>query len=440
MIDQALETPRQINRQPEAEKRGDFNFGWESHPSPRHPNNNEDSFLCLPEKGVFAVFDGVSSVEYGQDAATVARISLENFFLNAKMAASSVEAESQARKALVLASKDISQTGIETKTGGQTTGVVACFWENPQNPKERALVVASVGDSRVYIVKNGQIEQVTLDDGPVKTSAISEDQARKTQSRFNNCLNPDRELNPSERHLFRQRNKIYQALGQDHPVVPTTHVLPLDGQETIIICSDGVSDNLTDQEIKAIVQANPNNQEAARNLADTAKRRSQTNHPRAKMDDITAIVIKNKTKSGSWPNETEEAAPIAIGSPVRIQRSNGRIESDWTIESIDIKTGSAFVTKPGPEEGLFLRKRVTLKLIDRLNRPALPADIDTAENLDQLFDTINQLGQIEGSRQTFTSEDLFYLIREVADGRKRPDVLPRTHNLRKTVIELVRRD
>ncbi|GEM_PF-462925 len=437
MIDQALETPRQRGRQPETEKRNNLNFGWESYASPRHPNSNEDVLLCLPDRGVFAVFDGVGGVEHGQNAATLARDSLEKFFFETRTADSAAEAAVQARKALIFASQEIGQTGKETRQNGLTTGVLAYFWENPQDPKERVLIVANVGDSRVYSLRDGQMEQITIDDGPITDSAINEEQARKIQAKLNNCLDPDSELNPSENRLFRQRNRIFQALGQDQAVIPTTHILPLTGRETIIICSDGVSDNLTDQEIQTIVQANPNNQQAARKLADEAKRRSQANHPRAKMDDITAIVVENRIKSEPRPNEIKETGPVAIGSSVRIQRSNGLIEPGWTIESLDTKTGFAFVTKLEPEEDLFLRKRVALGLIDRLNRPAKVSDIRTAENLDQLLDTINQLGQIEGSQQTFTSEDLLYLIPEVVAGREKPNVLPRAGDLRRTVIGLV---
>jgi PPM family protein phosphatase len=103
-------------------------------------------------------------------------------------------------------------------------------------------------------------------------------------------------LSEVEFSYFRLRGGITQALGG--PVPPTIHVnhIPIVIGDRILLCTDGIHDNLIDDEIETILRNSPRDA-AARNLVEHSLHRSREERHisiRAKPDDMSAIVITRR--------------------------------------------------------------------------------------------------------------------------------------------------
>lgn len=96
-------------------------------------------------------------------------------------------------------------------------------------------------------------------------------------------------LSPADQEHFARRNKITCAVGwKDFPRIQTRSLALIPGDH-LVLCTDGVHDNLTDQEIEEVVQES--HERRAQGLVSAAYHRSQQMHFRAKHDDMSAIVV-----------------------------------------------------------------------------------------------------------------------------------------------------
>src|SRR6266571_2596014 len=221
-----------------------FNIVGYSLPCERHPQRNEDSFLIEQHSGLIAVFDGVG--EAGTD--------------------------------------DLA-----------TTVAIAALCHHP-GKNEFNMVYAHVGDSRVYLLKKGEpLQRLTIDDGLlgklIENEIVNEEDAR----RIDQAMHAE-DLTDAEISYFRMRGGITQALGG--PLPPEIHIdqIPIAIGDRILLCTDGIHDNLTDLEIEEILRKAPRNA-AARLLVEYALLRSREERQitiRAKPDDMTAIVLTRR--------------------------------------------------------------------------------------------------------------------------------------------------
>jgi protein phosphatase len=137
------------------------------------------------------------------------------------------------------------------------------------------------------------MQRLTRDDGyfmsKIQDHTISEEDAL----RIDQATNTD-QLSESEREIFAKRNGITQSLGHFTPKSPalTIHTAQtvISPGDRVLLCSDGIHDNLTDAEIEEIVRGRARTT-VARHLVQHAIERSQEECLRAKKDDMSAIVI-----------------------------------------------------------------------------------------------------------------------------------------------------
>jgi protein phosphatase len=172
-----------------------------------------------------------------------------------------------------------------------TTASIVKLWEGPQG--ERKAVIANVGDSRVYIYRAGYLEQSTLDDNVVTQeigSGQDKQEVRNLQHKLNNVADPET-LDAEEHELFENRNKITHYLGVPG-VKPRIYAIDIQKGDKLVLTSDGIHDNLRDDEIAQIVGLSPDNKTAVETLTRASLARSQEEHPRAKADDMSAIVVE----------------------------------------------------------------------------------------------------------------------------------------------------
>lgn len=279
-------------------------------PCERHPQRNEDSFLIEQQTGLMAVFDGVGGSVAGEIASQAAkRATLSGW----KSAFKQIHKQRNVRRFLKgcdqvdlctllqhlieHADETIHTEGVRVAGTDDlaTTVAIAALCHHPEK-NEFKMVYAHVGDSRVYLLKEGEpLQRMTIDDGLlvklIENEIISEDDAR----RIDQAIHAE-DLSDAEISYFRMRGGITQALGAQHS--PEIHIdeIPIAIGDRILLCTDGIHDNLTDLEIEVILRKAPRNA-AARLLVEYALLRSRQERKitiRAKPDDMTAIVLTRR--------------------------------------------------------------------------------------------------------------------------------------------------
>jgi len=127
--------------------------------------------------------------------------------------------------------------------------------------------VGNVGDSRAYLIHNGEIIQITDDhtyvNELVKAGMITKKDARN----------------------HTKKNVITRAIGAEEKVVMDLYTLPVNDGDKIILCSDGLYDELTDKKIYKIVNEQDEMQKCAEMLVENAN-----NH--GGNDNVSTICIK----------------------------------------------------------------------------------------------------------------------------------------------------
>ncbi len=273
----------------------------------RHPNRNEDSIIVDERSGLAAVFDGVGGSAAGQIASqTAIRATYQGW-------RRVLEQLQKRRKVydlidnpgdnflcsvlehLVQSADDLVRTEGAQRAGTDDLATTVAMAALCREPKTRGytLFYAHVGDSRVYLQREDEpIKRLTNDDGLlaklVENHVVKDEDAH----RIDQAMRAD-QLTDMEFSYFRLRGGITQALGG--PVPPTIHtseiaVIPGD---RILLCTDGIHDNLTDEEIKDILRGSPRTS-AARLLVERSLQRSRQERSvtvRAKPDDMSAIVM-----------------------------------------------------------------------------------------------------------------------------------------------------
>ncbi len=273
----------------------------------RHPTRNEDNILIDETTGLFAVFDGVG----GSAAAEIASQTAANSTINAWKRILTKEQNRrkiynlledcqerdfcQVLESLILESDEQVRTQGAQRAGTDdlaTTVALAAFCRQPQT-RNITMVYAHVGDSRIYLLHGDeQMKRLTHDDGLLTKLVENQIVDEKHALRIDQAMRAD-QLSDVEYSYFRLRGGITQALGG--PLPPTIHTAEttVHPGDRILLCTDGIHDNLTDEEIEKIIRTSPRTS-AARVLVEHARLRShedRTQTIRSKPDDMSAIVM-----------------------------------------------------------------------------------------------------------------------------------------------------
>ena len=225
-------------------------------------DNNEDNLLVFPEQNLFAVFDGMGGHAAGEVASAIAVNEVKEFFTytaNDEDATWPFKAErdknydeNRTMTAIKLANQRIieqsEQDGAKKNMG--TTAVMVHFVE--RNGAGAKAVVAHVGDSRVYLFRDGQLQRVTID------HSLVEEYLRLGK------------ITPEQAKTFPQKNIILRALGQQKNVDVEVNELAPEAGDVFLLCSDGLSGMVSDDMMQSILQKSPGLDSAVKKLIDTA--------------------------------------------------------------------------------------------------------------------------------------------------------------------------
>jgi PPM family protein phosphatase len=217
------------------------NIGFSTHPG-RKRRHNEDAYVIEPP--LFAVADGMGGAKAGEVASGLAAAALKEGPASGESAEERVTALIQEANSRVFR-----RANEDREASGMGTTMTVALVERDR------VVFGHVGDSRAYLIRDGQIEQLTDDH-----SLVAE-------------LVRSGRLTPEEAEGHPQRSVITRAVGTEADVdVDTFSIQPAPG-DLFLICSDGLTDMIDDRTIiQAIEKHRANLDEAAKALVGAANR------------------------------------------------------------------------------------------------------------------------------------------------------------------------
>lgn len=230
----------------------------------RDENQDYSTYSHTLNGHLFAVCDGMGGPAGGAEAAHIAVEAFEHFL--------DEEYYNNAREALKLAIQYANiqifmQGGSDSALQGMgTTAVLVLI-------REKQVFYAHVGDSRLYLYRNSKLQPLTRDhslvEGLIKSGIISEEEAKKHP----------------------KRNVITKALGTQEYIEPEIVDKPLSatGGDTLLLCSDGLTSMLADEQIKAVLNLNQKPAQKAKKMIEMANEAGGN-------DNISVQLIAFKTK------------------------------------------------------------------------------------------------------------------------------------------------
>jgi PPM family protein phosphatase len=234
--------------------------------------NNEDALLVGEgeDETLFVVADGIGGFEAGEVASSLAVDVLKDLQPDEPFKA----AIGEANRRIVAAGRG------DEKLSGMGTTVVAIRFGGTQG--EPVAEVAHVGDSRAYLMRGGDMNPITEDHSLVAELVRSGDLTRDQAAEHP------------------QKNLITRALGADEEVDVDTATLPIEAGDRILLCSDGLSDMVSEAGISEILADSPDDPErAARGLLAAALDAGGN-------DNITIVVVDVKEQPAADVRERRE--------------------------------------------------------------------------------------------------------------------------------------
>jgi protein phosphatase len=231
--------------------------------------NNEDS--AYAGSRLLVIADGVGGAPAGEDASALVIRAL-SALETADLGDDPADAVLQRLQA---ANDDIRQAAIDDPSkDGMGTTVTIIVLSDPGAESAGAVTVVHVGDSRAYLLRDGRLQGLTRDDTYV-------------QSLVDSGL-----LSPEDARYHPQRSIITQSVqGMDFEA--TQSLLPVRVSDRFLLCSDGLSDIVTDASIERAMVSHAEPQQCAEQLVKLAL---QAGAP----DNVT-VVVADVVKVGTAP-------------------------------------------------------------------------------------------------------------------------------------------
>ena len=222
--------------------------------------NNEDVFLVNPELDFCLAADGMGGAAAGEVASEIfAKAALEIFSTN--RIRSEKETLYQVQKAYNTANKTILEHVLahpDHRGMGCTAELVAFF--------EESFILGHIGDSRTYRLRDGMLEQLT------------EDHTLVQQQFQEGLISQDEIRNHPMRHV------IFRAVGIKEEMTIDLLKGKTRPDDLFLLCSDGLSDMLEDQQIHEILCADTDIEHKTENLIESAKAAGG-------LDNITVVLV-----------------------------------------------------------------------------------------------------------------------------------------------------
>jgi len=195
--------------------------------------NNEDRLHFDPDRGIFLVVDGIGGQAAGEKAADIAMSRV-----CARLERQTGSPEERIREAITVANNEI----VRLAAANPEWQGMACVLTVAM-VEDGGATIGHVGDSRLYKIRRGEIHKITHDHSPV---GERED---------------NHEISETEAMRHPRRNEVYRDVGAeehapDDPDFIEVLKIPFEPDSALLLCSDGLSDQVTSAEILRHVLAN----------------------------------------------------------------------------------------------------------------------------------------------------------------------------------------
>jgi serine/threonine protein phosphatase PrpC len=233
---------------------------------------NEDSFVLDPP--LFAVADGMGGAQAGEVASRMAAAAFREYH-----EADRLEPGERVQAIIQEANRRIYERAhTDSEASGMGTTVTAAILTGGR------VSIGHVGDSRAYRIRDGKLEQLTED------HSLVADLMRSGR------------LTPEEADAHPQRSVITRALGTDPEVDVDTVAINAEPGDLFLLCSDGLTTMVSEEDILRTVKEAPTLDEAARNLVRAANTGGGE-------DNVTVVLFR--VEGDEAVEETLVAAPPA---------------------------------------------------------------------------------------------------------------------------------
>jgi len=242
--------------------------------------NNEDCFGIVAPMGLFVLSDGMGGAAHGEVASALA---VETVIKHCQEAennpAAPVYGETRAGwndrtkrlfSAVYLANKRIFESAeAHPEQKGMGATLTAAWINGPR------LSIAHVGDSRAYLLRGGNLQQLTSDH-----SMVAEQVRRGI-------------MTLAEAEQSEIQSVLLRALGSEPQVEIDTEEQELFARDVLLLCSDGLTRMVTEPEIAGALQSEPDAEKAAAKLVERA-------NDAGGADNITVLVIRMESEYQGW--------------------------------------------------------------------------------------------------------------------------------------------
>lgn len=230
-------------------------------------SHNEDSISADASAGLAVLADGMGGYNAGEVASgiAVAMISAE---LKKALAAKTGEldvatAEKLVGEHAVRANNAIFQASqSQQQYAGMGTTLVVAMWHDDR------MIVGHIGDSRLYRMRANKLEQVTRDHSllqeQIDSGLITKEQARHSQN----------------------KNLVTRAVGIDPEVEAEVHSYPVQVGDIYLLCSDGLNDMVTDEDMELTLSS------LQANLPLAAEQLVQQANDNGGRDNVSVILVR----------------------------------------------------------------------------------------------------------------------------------------------------
>ena len=249
-----------------------------SHPG-RRRRRNEDAWVCHPP--LFAVADGMGGARGGEIASRVAATALGE----------SVDGSGEDRVVALIqeANRQVYERAREdSDASGMGTTITVALFENGH------VSIGHVGDSRAYLIRDRKVDQLTEDH-----SLVAE-------------LVRTGRLSPEEAESHPQRSVITRALGTDPDVDVDSFSVEAQPGDLFLICSDGLTAMIGDEEILDVVEPRRQDLDAAAKELVAAANRSGGD------DNITVVFFEVVADGAQARGETKPMPALDPAPPQQL--------------------------------------------------------------------------------------------------------------------------
>ena len=240
---------------------------------------NEDAHIA--EQNLFAVADGMGGHNAGEVASAMA---IEHLRSVALSGVTSAEAFAQVVRDINGAIYSSATSTTDQRGMGTTLTAAALLTSTSDTDQPSQIVIANVGDSRTYLLRSGELRQMSIDHSYVQE------------------LVTEGLLTVDEARTHPRRNIVTRALGIDEQVSVDTWTIPMFDGDRFMLCSDGLVDEVPLDEITEMMREHSTPQHVAERLVSAAKRHGGR-------DNITVIVV-DVNINATAPEVVADIAPV----------------------------------------------------------------------------------------------------------------------------------